>query len=82
MNPPVETAGSVLFVPPGCPHAFANRTNTPVKMFFQAAPPPDHEAYFEQLLKIFEAGGEIDTSAIQRLREKYDIQQITPLSYS
>lgn len=74
-------AGSVLFVPPGCPHAFANRTDTPVKMFFQAAPPPDHEAYFEQLLEILAVGGEIDTSAVQRLREKYDIRQITPLSY-
>ncbi|MGW2819289.1 cupin domain-containing protein [Streptomyces sp. NPDC001415] len=74
-------AGSVLFVPPGCPHAFANRTDTPVKMFFQASPPPDHEAYFDQLLEIFAAGGEIDASAVERLREKYDIQQITPLSY-
>jgi oxalate decarboxylase/phosphoglucose isomerase-like protein (cupin superfamily) len=39
------TPGTVIVVPPGCPHAFANPTEAPAKMFFQASPPPDHERY-------------------------------------
>ncbi len=31
------TPGTVIVVPPGCPHAFANPTDTPAKMFFQAS---------------------------------------------
>src|SRR5215472_17598998 len=35
-------AGSCLFVPPGCPHAFMNSTDEPARMLFQSAPSPDH----------------------------------------
>ncbi|MET9912441.1 cupin domain-containing protein [Streptomyces sp. NPDC006476] len=74
-------AGSCMFVPPGCPHAFSNRTESPTRMLFQSAPPPDHERYFEELLEIFDSGGTVDADAVLRLREKYDIDQITPLRY-
>ena len=40
--------GSILFVPAGIPHAFANLSSTPARMFFQAAP-AGHEDYFEEL---------------------------------
>ncbi|MFD0392799.1 cupin domain-containing protein [Streptomyces nogalater] len=50
------TPGTVIVVPPGCPHAFANPTDSPAKMFFQASPPPDHERYFEELLEILADG--------------------------
>ncbi len=30
--------GSFLYVPPGVPHAFANRTDRPVTLFFQSSP--------------------------------------------
>lgn len=73
--------GTMILVPPGCPHAFANPTGEPATMFFQASPPPDHERYFEELLEILAAGGEIDQSAIAELRERYDIQQLTPLRH-
>ncbi|QLJ01700.1 cupin domain-containing protein [Streptomyces sp. NEAU-sy36] len=75
------TPGTVIVVPPGCPHAFANPTDTPAKMFFQASPPPDHERYFEELLEILSDGGPPDQEAIEALRLKYDIEQLTPLRH-
>lgn len=66
---------------PGCPHAFANPTGEPAKMFFQASPPPDHERYFEELLEILGEGGPPDHEAIEALRAKYDIEQLTPLRH-
>lgn len=75
------TPGTVVVVPPGCPHAFANPTGEPAKMFFQAAPPPDHERYFEELLEILGDGGPPDHEAIEALRAKYDIEQLTPLKH-
>jgi mannose-6-phosphate isomerase-like protein (cupin superfamily) len=76
------TPGTVILVPPGCPHAFANPTENPAKIFFQASPPPDHEKYFEELLKILDSDGPPDDEAIEKLRAKYDIEQLTPLKHS
>ncbi|MGW1881409.1 cupin domain-containing protein [Streptomyces sp. NPDC001970] len=73
--------GTVLVVPPGCPHAFANRSREPARMFFQASPPPDHERYFEELVEILAAGGPPDHTAIAELRARYDIEQLTPLRH-
>ncbi|WP_338694006.1 cupin domain-containing protein [Streptomyces sp. Q6] len=75
------TPGTVIVVPPGCPHAFANPTGSPAKMFFQASPPPDHERYFEELLEILSADGPPDHGAIEELRSRYDIEQLTPLRH-
>ncbi|MFD5075212.1 cupin domain-containing protein [Streptomyces sp. NPDC058371] len=75
------TPGTVIVVPPGCPHAFSNPTETPAKMFFQASPPPDHERYFEELLEILGNGGPPDHAAIEALRARYDIEQLTPLKH-
>jgi mannose-6-phosphate isomerase-like protein (cupin superfamily) len=75
------TAGTVIVVPPGCPHAFANRGSTPAKMFFQTAPPRDHERYFEELLALLGSGGPPDPEAVADLRRRYDIEQLTPLRY-
>ncbi|MFF7893294.1 cupin domain-containing protein [Streptomyces sp. NPDC007907] len=75
------TPGTVIAVPPGCPHAFANPTDTPAKMFFQASPPPDHERYFEELLELLGSGGPPDQAAIGELRARYDIEQLTPLRH-
>ncbi|MEV6105265.1 cupin domain-containing protein [Streptomyces sp. NPDC051940] len=76
------TAGTVLVVPPGCPHAFANRTGEPAKMFFQSSPPPHHEDYFEEVLEQLADGGGPDPEAMARLRARYDIEQLTPMRYS
>ncbi|MEV8016502.1 cupin domain-containing protein [Streptomyces sp. NPDC086554] len=75
------TPGTVIVVPPGCPHAFANPTGEPARMFFQASPPPDHERYFEELLTLLDTGEPPDSAAIQELRARYDIEQLTPLRH-
>ncbi|GAA4444333.1 cupin domain-containing protein [Phytohabitans houttuyneae] len=74
-------AGSCMFVPPGCPHAFRNATDKPVRMLFQSYPSPDHERYFEEICEIFSTGQSVDPEAVQKLRDRYDVSQITPLRY-
>jgi len=74
-------AGSCMFVPPGCPHAFMNPTDRPARMLFQSYPSPDHERYFEEICEIFSAGHDVDPQAVQELRDRYDVSQITPLRY-
>ncbi|XRQ14245.1 cupin domain-containing protein [Actinomadura welshii] len=73
--------GSCMFVPPGCPHAFTNATGEPARMLFQSHPSPDHERYFEEIAEIFSSGRSVDSGAVQRMRERYDVSQITPLRY-
>ncbi len=74
-------AGSCMFVPPGCPHAFMNSTDEPACMLFQSSPSPDHERYFEELCDIFSSGQVVDSHAVQKLRDRYDLTQITPLRH-
>jgi mannose-6-phosphate isomerase-like protein (cupin superfamily) len=75
-------AGSCMFVPSNTPHAFTNPTDTPARMLFQASPPPDHERYFEEICEIFGAGTTVDSGAVQKLRDRYDVRQITPLTFT
>lgn len=70
--------GSLMFVPPGCPHAFANRGSTPVRMLFQVAP-PGHEQYLEELAELLAHDGPPDRQAIAALRSRHDIEQLTPM---
>jgi oxalate decarboxylase/phosphoglucose isomerase-like protein (cupin superfamily) len=74
--------GTCIFVPRGCPHAFTNPTDTPARMLFMCAPPPDHERYFEELWEIFSAEASIDPAAVGKLRKRYDVNQITPLRFA
>lgn len=80
-RPVRATAGSVAFVPKGCPHAFANRSNAPARMLLTVTPSPQHEVYFDKLAEIFAAPGAPDPEAIQRLRRDYDLKQFTPLRF-
>ncbi len=73
--------GSCMFVPSGCPHAFTNPTDEPARMLFQSSPAPDHERYFEEICEIFSAGPAVDPDAVEQLRNRYGLQQITPLRY-
>ncbi|MDI3409497.1 cupin domain-containing protein [Streptomyces cavernicola] len=73
--------GSCMFVPPGTPHAFRNATDAPARMLFQSSPSPDHEHYFEEIVEIFSAGKSVDPEAVERMRRRYDVSQITPLRY-
>jgi hypothetical protein len=58
-----------------------NPTDKPARMLFQSYPSPAHERYFEEICEIFSAGRSVDSHAVQRLRERYDVSQITPLRY-
>ncbi|BBA98102.1 monooxygenase [Actinacidiphila reveromycinica] len=73
--------GSCMFVPPGTPHAFRNATDKPVKMLFQNYPSPDHETYFEEIAEIWSRGTAVDPAAVEAMRRRYDVAQITPLRF-
>lgn len=72
--------GSMMFVPKGCPHAFANPSTRPARMLFQAAP-AGHEDYLDELAALLRAaGGRPDPAKVAELRRRYDIEQLTALS--
>ncbi|WP_405804131.1 cupin domain-containing protein [Streptomyces sp. NBC_01187] len=81
-HPVRAAAGSVAFVPQGCPHGFANRTGAPARMLFTVNPSPQHEFYFDQLAEIFAEPGPPDPEAIEHLRREHDITQFTPLRHN
>ena len=69
-----------MFVPVGVPHAFANPTRKPTKMFFQSSVPGGHEHYFDDLVALLRrSDGSPDPRDIAELRRRYDIEQLTPL---
>lgn len=70
--------GSVLVVPPGCPHAFANPGPAPVRLLFLVAP-PGHEYYLEELGALVGGQTPPDEAAVAALRSRYDITQLTPM---
>ena len=73
--------GAFMFVPENTPHAFANQTGKPVKMFFQSSVPGGHENYFDELMQLLRrSDGSPDAKDVAQLRERYDIEQLTPLS--
>ena len=70
--------GSFMFVPAGCPHAFHNPGVTPARMLLVVSP-PGHEAYLRELTDLLASGGPPDQAAIEALRGRYDIHQLTGL---
>ncbi|WCD91383.1 hypothetical protein KPP03845_300038 (plasmid) [Streptomyces xanthophaeus] len=74
-------AGSCMFVPPGTPHAFRNPGDVPTKMLFQSYPSPEHEHYFEEITEIWSTGRTVDPAAVEAMRERYDVTQITPMRF-
>lgn len=75
------TAGDCMFVPPNTPHAFRNASDAPARMLFQSYPSPHHETYFEEIIEILSSGPSVDIEAIQAMRERNDVNQITPLRF-
>jgi oxalate decarboxylase/phosphoglucose isomerase-like protein (cupin superfamily) len=67
--------GSFMYVPSGCPHAFANPGTTPARMLFCVAP-AGHEHYFEDLAATLGSRG---FSALEEVRARHGIEQITPM---
>ena len=48
-----------MYVPAGCPHAFADPGPDPARMLFLAAP-AGHEHYIQEIAEILAAGGPPD----------------------
>jgi oxalate decarboxylase/phosphoglucose isomerase-like protein (cupin superfamily) len=69
--------GSVMYVPRGCPHAFANPGPGPARMIFLVSP-SGHEHYQKELAELVaSAAGPLDAE-IAALRARHDIEQLTP----
>lgn len=72
--------GSFMFVPPGVPHAFANRTDRPVSMFFQSSVAGGHENYFVELGELLsKSTGRPDPAAVKQLEGRYGTEQLTAM---
>ena len=71
--------GAFMWVPENTPHAFANRTDSPVRILFQSSVPGGHENYFFELAELLSGSETPDQAGIAELRRRYDIEQITPL---
>ncbi|MFE4263131.1 cupin domain-containing protein [Streptomyces sp. NPDC056883] len=74
-------AGSCMFVPPGTPHAFRNPSDKPTTMLFQSYPSPEHEHYFEEITEIWSTGRTVDPAAVEEMRKRYDVHQLTPMRF-
>jgi hypothetical protein len=71
--------GAVMFVPAGCPHAFANPGAAPARMLYLVSP-PGHEHYLDEIGALIGRGGRPDPDAIAEIRARHDIQQLTPMA--
>ena len=73
--------GSMLYVSPGTPHAFANTTTEDVRMFFQATTHGGHENYFQDLADLLTSShGRPSADDMAALEKKYHIERLTPLA--
>lgn len=71
--------GAAMFVPAGCPHAFANPGVTPVRMLFLVSP-PGHEHYLDEIGEVIAQGGPPSPAVIAGIRARHDIEQLTPMT--
>lgn len=72
--------GAFMYVPPGTPHAFANRTDKLATMVFQSSVRGGHENYFAELGALLqETHGHPTPEAIRALFAKYGTEQLTPM---
>lgn len=69
--------GSVMYVPRGCPHAFANPGPAPARMIFLVSP-SGHEHYQKELAELVATAKGPLNEAIADLRARHDIEQLTP----
>jgi quercetin dioxygenase-like cupin family protein len=72
--------GDFILIPPGVPHGFGNSAGGPAKMVLLISPAGVHERYFEELAALLAQPGVPDIQAIAELRQRYDTQQVSPLS--
>ena len=65
-------AGSFIFIPRGIPHTFWNEGAVPAKQL-TVFTPAGIEAYFEEVTRVIEAGGEDTLEAVIALMETHDM---------
>ena len=65
-------AGSFIFIPRGIPHTFWNERADPAKQL-TVFTPAGIEAYFEEVNRVMEAGGDDTLEAATELMEKHDM---------
>lgn len=73
-------AGDFVLIPPGVAHGFGNPTDGPAKLVLLISPAGVHERYFEELAELLAKPGPPDAQAIAELRQRFDTQQVSPLS--
>ena len=71
--------GACVFVPPGVPHAFSNRSEIRARLLLTMSP-PGHDRYFDELAEILAVEGPPDSEAIAALRTRYDTRQLSSLA--
>jgi len=69
--------GSMMYVPRGCPDAFANPGPGPARMIFLVSP-SGHEHYQKELAELVASTAGPLAAAIAELRARHDIEQLTP----
>ena len=65
-------AGSFVFIPRGIPHTFWNESGAPARQL-TVFTPAGIEAYFEEVTRVIEAGGDDTLEAATALMEKHDM---------
>ena len=70
--------GACVFVPAHVAHAFANRSQAPVRFLLMMSP-STHDRYFVELAEILGRTGPPDSEAIAALRGRYDTRQLSSL---
>ena len=53
-------------------------TTAPARMLFLVTP-PGHEQYLQEVAELLARPGQLDPAAIGLLRQRYDIEQLTPM---
>jgi quercetin dioxygenase-like cupin family protein len=73
--------GDFILIPPGVPHGYANPSGNPAKMLVTISPAGVHDLYFEELAELLAKPGPPDLQAIAELRQRYDTEQVSPISF-
>lgn len=73
-------AGDFVLIPPGLPHGFGNPTGEPATLLLVISPANRHERYFVELAEVLATPGPPNAEAIGLLRQRYDTEQVSPLT--
>jgi len=73
--------GDFILVPPGVPHGYGTPDLGPGKMLVLVSPAGVHDHYFEELAELLAKPGPPDVQAIAELRQRYDTEQVSPISF-